>query len=111
MSLWLQPLSGTARRLDLGSVSPASSFWVDVDVGDDGALAFVGSTSTVPAELYYMSSARAAPRRLTDLNAPTAALELGRTEVIEWQSDGFRHNGTLTYPPASSRDASIHWSS
>ena len=99
VSLWLQPLSGTARRLDLGSVSPASSFWVDVDVGDDGALAFVGSTPTVPAELYYMSSARAAPRRLTDLNAPTAALELGRTEVIEWQSDGFRHNGTLTYPP------------
>jgi dipeptidyl aminopeptidase/acylaminoacyl peptidase len=99
VSLWLQPLSGAARRLDLGSVSPASSFWVDMNVGHDGALAFVGSTPTVPAELYYMASTRAAPRRLTDLNATTAALALGRTEVIEWESDGFRHNGTVTYPP------------
>jgi dipeptidyl aminopeptidase/acylaminoacyl peptidase len=72
---------------------------VDVNVGRDGALAFVGSTPTVPAELYYMTSTRATPRRLTDLNAPTAALALGRTEVIEWQSDGFRHNGIVTYPP------------
>jgi dipeptidyl aminopeptidase/acylaminoacyl peptidase len=99
VSLWLQPLSGAARRLDLGSVSPASSFWVDMNVGHDGALAFVGSTPTVPAELYYMASTRVAPRRLTDLNATTAALALGRTEVIEWESDGFRHNGTVTYPP------------
>ena len=99
VSLWVQPLGGAARRLDLGNVSPASSFWVDVNVGPDGALTFVGSTPTVPAELYYMSSPRAAPRRLTELNAPTATLALGRTEVIEWQSDEFRHNGIVTYPP------------
>ncbi len=99
VSLWLQPIEGAARKLDLGNVSPASSFWVDVNVGKDGALALVGSTTSRPAELYYLSSPAAAPRRLTEFNAPTAALALGRTEVIDWQSDGFKHNGILTYPP------------
>lgn len=98
VSLWVQPIGGTARPLDLGDVSPASSFWVDVTVGRDGAIAFVGSTPTRPAELYYLSSASAAPRRLTDLNADAAALALGRTEVLEWKSDGFTHNGIVTYP-------------
>jgi len=99
VSLWLQPIEGPARRLDLGNVSPASSFWVDVAVGRDGSIAFVGSESKRPAELYYMPSATAAPRRLTDLNAEVAALDLGRSEVVQWQSDGFTHNGTVTYPP------------
>lgn len=99
VSLWLQPLTGAPRRLNLRDVSPASAFWVDATVGKDGALAFVGSTTTRPAELYYLASETAAPRRLTDLNAPIAALSLGRTETIQWQSDGFSHNGLLTYPP------------
>jgi dipeptidyl aminopeptidase/acylaminoacyl peptidase len=99
VSLWLQRVGGAARKLALGDVSPASSFWVDVNVGKDGAIAFVGTTPTRPAELYYLSSATAGPKRLTDLNASTASLILGRTEVIEWQSDGFHHNGILTYPP------------
>jgi len=80
-------------------VSPASSFWVDVNVGRDGAIAFVGSDPVRPAELYYMASASTPPRRLTDVNREVAALALGKTEVIEWQSDGFAHNGVLTYPP------------
>jgi dipeptidyl aminopeptidase/acylaminoacyl peptidase len=46
-----------------------------------------------------MATATAAPRRLTDLNRDIASLSLGRTEKIEWQSDGFTHNGILTYPP------------
>ena len=100
VSLWIQPADGTAaRRLSLGSVSPASSFWVDVNVARSGAIAFVGSDPTRPAELFYMSSAAAAPKRLTDLNREVASLTLGKTEVVEWQSDGFSHNGLLTYPP------------
>ena len=100
VSLWVQPIDGAARRLDLGAVSPASSFWVDVNVGRDGAIAFVGSTPNRPAELYYMKSSSETPRRLTNVNEEVAALALGRTEVIEWQSDGFTHNGVLTYPPS-----------
>jgi dipeptidyl aminopeptidase/acylaminoacyl peptidase len=99
VSLWVQPIGGAARKLQLGDVSPASSFWVDATVGRDGAIAFVGSTTTVPAELYYLPGSTSAPKRLTDLNAPTASLALGRTEVVEWQSEGLRHNGLLTYPP------------
>ncbi len=99
VSLWLQPIGGPAKRLELGDVSPASSFWVDVNVGKNGAIAFVGSSTSRPAELFYLASAMAPLRRLTDVNAPTAALALGRTEVIHWQADGFHHNGIVTYPP------------
>ncbi len=99
VSLWLQPIGGAPRKIALDDVSPASSFWVDVNVGNDGAIAFVGSSTSRPAELYYLSSTTAAPKRLTDFNASTASLALGRTEVIEWQSEGFKHNGILTYPP------------
>jgi dipeptidyl aminopeptidase/acylaminoacyl peptidase len=99
VSLWLQPVAGAAQRLDLGDVSPASSFWVDMNVGKDGSFAFVGSSSARPAELYYAPTTSTAPRRLTNYNAPTAALALGKSEVLEWQSDTFRHNGIVTYPP------------
>jgi hypothetical protein len=61
VALWVQPLDGAARRLDLGSASPASSFWVDVAVGRDGAIAFTATDPSRPAELYYMASATATP--------------------------------------------------
>ena len=99
VSLWLQPLDGPARKLDLGKLSPASSFWVDVAVGKDGAICFTASDPLRPAELYYMSSPNGPPKRLTNLNAEVAGLALGRTEVISWQSEGFTHNGIVTYPP------------
>jgi dipeptidyl aminopeptidase/acylaminoacyl peptidase len=99
VSLWLQPLDGPARKLDLGKLTPSSSFWVDVAVGKDGAIAFTATDPSRPAELYYMSSPAASPKRLSNLNAEVAGLALGRTEVISWQSDGFTHNGIVTYPP------------
>jgi dipeptidyl aminopeptidase/acylaminoacyl peptidase len=99
VSLWLQPLDGTARKLDLGNLTPSSSFWVDVAVGKDGSVAFTATDPMRPAELYYMSSPATPPKRLTNLNADVAGLALGRTEVITWQSEGFTHNGIVTYPP------------
>ncbi len=99
VSLWLQPLDGAARKLDVGQVSPASAFWVDVAVGKEGAIAFIATDPQRPAELFYMPSPTAAPKRLTDLNVEVASLALGRTEVISWQTDGFTHNGIVTYPP------------
>jgi dipeptidyl aminopeptidase/acylaminoacyl peptidase len=99
VALWVQPLDGAARKLDLGTASPSSAFWVDVAVGRDGAIAFTATDPARPAELYYMPSPTTPPRRLTNVNAETAALSLGKTEVITWKSDGFTHNGTLTYPP------------
>jgi len=99
VSLWLQPIDGAARKLDLGTASPSSSFWVDVAVGKDGSIAFTATDPMRPAELYYMSSPTAAPKRLTNVNAEVAGLNLGKTEVVTWKTDGFTHNGTLTYPP------------
>jgi len=99
VALWLQPLDGPARKLDLGTASPASSFWVDVAVGKDGSIAFTATDPARPAELYYMASATTAPKRLTNVNTEIAGLNLGKTEVITWKSDGFAHNGILTYPP------------
>ena len=99
VSLWLQPLDGPARKLELGKISPSSSFWVDVAVGKDGGIAFTATDPSLPAELYYLSSPTSSPKRLTNLNAEVAGLALGRTEVISWQSDGYTHNGIVTYPP------------
>jgi dipeptidyl aminopeptidase/acylaminoacyl peptidase len=101
VSLWQVPLDGGSapRKLDLGGVSPNSSFWVDMTYGANGAIAFVGTTPTRPAELYYMNTADAKPRRLTDLNAEVAGRTLGRTESVDWTGpDGVKSNGTLTYP-------------
>jgi dipeptidyl aminopeptidase/acylaminoacyl peptidase len=99
VSLWQQPLDGAARKLDTGDVSPNSSYFVDMAVSKDGAIAFAGTSPMRPAELYYMASPTAPAERLTDVNAEIAALALGKTDVIEWTNDNFQENGTLTYPP------------
>ena len=100
VSLWVQPIGGVARKLALGKVTPASAFWVDVSVAGTGALAFSGSEPQRPAEVYFLASPFSPVRRLTDFNKDVAALELGRTETIEWDGpDGFKNDGVLTYPP------------
>ena len=98
-SLWLQPLKGgSARKLALGEVSPAWSFWVEVGVSRQGGIAFIGSSPDQPSELFYMASASAAPKRLTDFNHDVKALQLGKGQTLTWQSDGMQHDGELTYP-------------
>ena len=37
-----------------------------------------------------MKSPTDAAKRLTDLNAGTAALQLGQTEIIDWQNERLR---------------------
>ena len=99
-SLWMQPLGGQARKLDLGDVDPSNDENIDVAVGKNGAIAFSGYTHTQPTELYYMSSPHAAPRRLTDFNHDIATLELGTAQTITWKTfDGMTADGVLTYPP------------
>jgi len=93
--LWEQPLTGTAKRLDLGDVQANP----ELSVSKTGAVAFVGNTATHPGELYVMDSLNAKPRRLTHLNAFVDSLTLGRTESVEWQGpNGFHEDGVLTYP-------------
>ena len=99
-ALWQQPLDGPARRLNLGEVEPYFSYWIDVSVAKNGAIAFSGSTPSHPRELYVMSSIDAAPRQLTHFNdAAVASMQLGRTEPIRWKNENFDEDGVVTYPP------------
>ncbi|HEY6218724.1 MAG TPA: S9 family peptidase [Gemmatimonadaceae bacterium] len=100
VSLWIQPIDGGAlKRLDLGGVSPANSYYIDMAVGRSGAIAFTASSPTRPAELYYMASPDAPAKRLTDVNAQVSSIALGKTEMIDWKNENFYENGLLTYPP------------
>ncbi|MGA8212734.1 MAG: hypothetical protein WB799_04025, partial [Candidatus Sulfotelmatobacter sp.] len=83
-AIWIQPLDGAARKIDLGDANRCGEFWLDANVGKDGSIAFAGSTPTQPNELYYLASP-AKPKRLTDFNHEIAALNLGRTDTFEWK--------------------------
>lgn len=98
VSLWLQSLDGTAKKLNLGSLSPSWSFWIDAAVDKNGAIAFTAADPMQPTELYYMSSPSAQPRRLTDFNREVRSMQMGKTETIRWELEGFKHNGIVTYP-------------
>ncbi|HEX5273681.1 MAG TPA: S9 family peptidase [Candidatus Rubrimentiphilum sp.] len=98
-ALWIKPIDGTAQRLQLGEVQPVQPFWLDASVSNTGAIAFTGSESNHPTELYYMSSSTATPKRLTSYNDAVAKLDLGKVQPVTWSFEGFSENGTLTYPP------------
>lgn len=96
VGVWLQPLDGPARRLDLGSVDPLTS----LSVSGDGRVAFMGTEPHRPMELYVMGGPDWTPRRITGFNDRIAALELGRVETLTWESpDGLEMDGVLIYPP------------
>jgi dipeptidyl aminopeptidase/acylaminoacyl peptidase len=59
------PVEGKAARVDLDDVAIESS--LDGAVAKDGGIAFVGTTSAWPQEVYYAAPSEA-PRRLTDYN-------------------------------------------
>jgi dipeptidyl aminopeptidase/acylaminoacyl peptidase len=100
VALWLQPRSGPAKRLDLGDVDAAWSFWADVSLGSDGALALAGSTPTHPNEIYYVPAGGGAPRCLTAFNQDIASRDLGRAEEFRWKGpNGFQEDGVVVYPP------------
>jgi dipeptidyl aminopeptidase/acylaminoacyl peptidase len=104
-AIWIQPLDGAAKKLDLGDANPSWWFWVDADVGKDSSIAFAGGTPTQPTELYYLASPDAKAKRLTDFNHEIATLDLGRTDSFEWNGpDGFAEDGTVVYPPNFSRE-------
>ena len=104
VGLWVQPLDGAARRIDLGEVVIAGSFGYDVTVGKDGSIALIGSTPGSPSELYYLASPTSSVRRLTSFNNATASLALGRMERITWTSDGTQADGVVVYPADFSAD-------
>jgi dipeptidyl aminopeptidase/acylaminoacyl peptidase len=104
-AIWIQPLNGAAKKIDLGDANATWSPWVDAAVGKDGSIAFTGSTPTQPSELFYLASPNAKAKRLTDFNHEIGALELSRVETFEWKGpDGFADDGIVVYPPNFSRE-------
>lgn len=100
-SLWLQPLDGPARRLDLGEVEPLS----DLFSSDGGRIAFAGSEPHRPPELYVMEAPEWTPRRITSYNDEVAARSMGQVESLAWEGpDGFDMTGVLIYPPDYQED-------
>lgn len=99
VSLWLQPLDGRPKRLQLGKVVPTASFWLDASMGPHGELAFTGSEPEHPSEVYFLPTATSTPTRLTGYNDSIAALELGKTETVHWKNEKFECDGVITYPP------------
>ena len=93
--IWQQPVSGNATKVDLGNVNAMGS----LSVSKDGAIAFIGITDSHPSELYYMSSIRSTPKRLTDFNGFVDTLALGKTESVNWKGpNDFNEDGVLNYP-------------
>lgn len=98
-SYWIQPVDGAARKLDLGEVEPWNGFWFDASVSRAGAIAFTGTTSKRPRELYYSDSVDAKPRRLTNFNESFDSKQLGNVERVTWKNEGFDEDGVLVTPP------------
>jgi dipeptidyl aminopeptidase/acylaminoacyl peptidase len=98
-ALWFQPLDGAAKRVDTGDLVVNGAFGYEFDVARTGAIAFVATTSTRPAELYVMDSPGAKARRITRFNLWADSLSLGRTARVTWQNDGFAEDGVLLTPP------------
>ena len=104
VGLWLKPLDGPAKRLNLGNLTPATAYWVDINLGPQNQLALTGSTPDRVTELYYLPTLDSAPVRLTDFNASLDSLERGKSETVTWpspdkSSDKTQLDGVLTYPP------------
>ncbi|HEX9729693.1 MAG TPA: S9 family peptidase [Gemmatimonadales bacterium] len=106
VGLWQYPLDGNARQLNVGDLVVSGAFGYDVTVGPNGEIAFTATTAAHPAELYYMSTTRAEPKRLTDYNAWIDGYALGRMERVTWSSDEFMPDGVVIHPPDFSPDRS-----
>ncbi|MFC6647054.1 S9 family peptidase [Granulicella cerasi] len=92
--LWVQPLEGKAKAVELGALTPGAS-----DLGKDGALAFTATDGMHPAELFYVAHLGDAPVQMTHLQTVTEGMTLGKQETVTWKSDNFTVDGVLTYPP------------
>jgi len=104
VGLWLQPLEGTARALDLDGLVLAGSYGYDFSVSKSGAIAFVASRANKPAELYVMSTTSAKPRCLTHFNEWAEKRTLAAMERVTWKSaDGLEEDGVITLPADLSR--------
>jgi dipeptidyl aminopeptidase/acylaminoacyl peptidase len=102
---WIQPIEGTARRLDVGDLVINGAFGYDIAVADkSGTIAFTATTPDHPSELYVMETSTSKPRKLTDFNAWARDVAWGKLERLTWKADNFEADGVVAYPPGFSPD-------
>ncbi|MBC7626583.1 hypothetical protein, partial [Ferruginibacter sp.] len=99
VSLWMQPLTGTAKKLNLTNLTIAGAYWYEYNIGKNNSIAFIASTPQSPQELYILETPESTPKRLTNLNVEVRNIPLGKQETFSWKSDEFTPNGILTFPP------------
>ena len=103
--VWIQPVDGPARRIDVGDLVINGAFGYDVAVAEHAqTIAFTATTPNQPSELYVMDSATARPRRLTDFNAWARDVAWGRLERVTWKSDQWEADGVVGLPADFSPD-------
>jgi len=93
---WYVTLGGSTQRVNTRDVAISQTGPV---ARKTGALAFIGTTTNHPAELYYLASPKSSPARLTNYNGFISKLQLGRVVEMNWKNDGFAEDGVLTLPP------------
>lgn len=99
VGVWLQPLTGPARRIELGDLVVNGSFGYDITVARQRpVIAFTATTSNHPSELYVMDTPEARPRRITSFNAWADSVSFGKFERVTWKSDTFEADGVVSYP-------------
>ncbi len=95
--LWKLGMDGRFEKLPLGKINAIGDF--DGSIAKDGGIAFVGTASNRPAELYYLPAGASSPERLTNENASTANLPLAAVREVRWNGpNGFQEDGVLTFP-------------
>lgn len=91
------PVDGgpTVQITEGNGVLGSAAFAADAD-----RMAFTWQTTDTPADVHVSPTGAFTPRQLTDLHAAVTVPEMGRTELVSWQSkDGrFEIEGLLTYP-------------
>jgi dipeptidyl aminopeptidase/acylaminoacyl peptidase len=99
VGLWKLKTDGTSEAVDTGGVMPTNGYWLDTDVGRDGAIVFVGQTANDPYEVFRIAPGGGKPQMLTHVNAGMSDLTLGKTETVHWKGPGGRTlDGVVTYP-------------
>jgi dipeptidyl aminopeptidase/acylaminoacyl peptidase len=100
VALWLYPIAGEPRKLELGKACPSWLYAMDANIGRTGAVAFTASEPGRPTELYFLDSPTSPPRRLTDFNDEVAGRALGKVEAMTWKvGGGYEADGVVVYPP------------
>lgn len=99
VSLWIQPLDGIAKKLNLENLCISGGYWYQYTIGKKNEIAFIASSPQSPPELYFMPNLESTPKQLSNFNTAVRNISLGKQETFTWKSDEFTPNGILTFPP------------